>query len=128
MAVISKADYLVLSTFLGDQSRKLIDAAAIARSGLVHVVLLQDVDQEVDLLFDYFSHSESSRGTRDAFPGRARGAVTALNNHVINRSGFTLNTWLPDTDVFPPAIKVTQDFADLSGAVGFTISAGNIAP
>jgi hypothetical protein len=127
MAVISKADYLVLSGILGEEYRQFIDAATLANSGLTYVVLLQDVEQEVDLLGDYYPHSLTVNGIRDGFPGQSRGIVTALQNHVINRSGLSINAWLPNTTVYPPAIQVSQDFADLSGSVGFTIDSGNIA-
>jgi len=127
MAVISKADYLQLSSILGEEYRQFIDAATLAESGLTFVVRFDETDPTVDLIPDVFPHSLTVAGIRDGFPGNSRSYVTALQNHVINRSGLSVNAWLSNTTAFPPAIKVSQDFATLSGAVGFPIDAGNIA-
>ena len=120
MAVISGDDYYSLSSNLGNAYATQTSAIGYVDSGLREVVLLDDEDQEYDLLYDFYNAREQVTGTLSS-PVNYTSSVRALNNHVINRSGMDLNVWLSTNGV-----KVTQDYATLSGLVGFTIDPGNI--
>jgi len=120
MAVISGDDYYSLSSLLGDAYSTQTTAIGYVDSGLREVVLLDDEDQEYDLLYDFYNLRDQITAVLSS-PANYASAVRALNNHVINRSGMDLNVWLSTNGV-----KVTQEYATLSGLIGFTIDPGNI--
>jgi hypothetical protein len=120
MSVINKVQYETLSTNLGDQYAKFEEIGTLANDALIYVVQLNEVDPEIDMLFDFYPHSLKFGTSRI---NEFRQVVTSLQSHVINRSGLSLNDYLTAN-----AIMVTQDFADLSSGLGFPIDPSHITP
>jgi hypothetical protein len=120
MSVLTKVQYEVLSTNLGDQYAKFGEIAQLATDALIYVVQLNEVDPEIDLLFDFYPHSLKWGNSRI---NEFRQVVTSLQSHVINRSGKSLNDYLSFN-----GIMVTQDFANLSSGLGFPIDPSRITP
>ena len=118
MSVLTKAQYQVISTNLGSQWAKFKEIGELANDALVYVVQLNEVDPEIDMLFDFYPHSLKWGLSRI---NEWRSVVTSLQSHVINRSGLSLNDYLTAN-----GIKVTEDFAELSSGLGFPINPSHI--
>jgi hypothetical protein len=89
------------------------------QSGLELAADSGDVDVELALLEKFNSNLEKVAPLRTA--NLLREATIALERHVADRSGQTFNDYL-----YTHGLKVGQDFADLSSALGSPINLQNI--
>lgn len=118
--VLSKTQYEYLAESLASQYVVFQSAATEASASLDYVVLLDELFPTMDLINPFYTHYLSMQNSRI---GDFRTAVSALQNHVITRSGTDLNTYLGNN-----AILVSQDFANLSSGLGYPIDPSHIIP
>jgi hypothetical protein len=119
MGLISDQDFLLQQAFLGSGFAGLVQAHSVLESGLALVVSSTDIDVEVAMLDPYVRNVASMNP--DATAGQLRVATEALERHVTNQTGQTLNDYL-----FTHGLKVSRDFASLSEALGAPINEVNI--
>jgi hypothetical protein len=121
MAVVTKATYESLSDKIGNAYAAQRGAIPYISSGLTEVVELDDADQEFDLLFSFYTLDANADNVYDN-TANLIGVTSALQNHILLRSGKTLDDYLTDE-----GILVSSDFASVSKDAGFDID-GFIAP
>ena len=121
MAVISAAQYIALSDYLASAKSTLLSAKEDAYSAVYEIALYDDIPSSIDLLSPFFSSYESVTSSTQ-YTTSLNAAVSALNNHVIRRTNNSLDNFLDGA-----SMQVDQVFADMSQALGFTISPANIA-
>lgn len=118
--LITNPQFLEQQLLLGEAYADLIDVEAKVYSGLHLIVLFTDADVEVALLQPYASTLDKVNPNKTA--NLLRQALEALENHITNTTGQTFNDYL-----FTNGLKVSQDFAALSGVLGHTINPLNVA-
>lgn len=118
--ILSDAELLQHQALLGSGYAYLVGVETVLASGLHLIVLSTDPDVEVALLQPYAQNLDAADPNKTA--ALLRQATEALENHITDRSGQTFNDYL-----FTHSLKVSQDFAALSAALGHTISPLNIA-
>lgn len=118
--ILSDAELLQHTAYLGSGYADLVQVSNLVQSGLHLVVLSTDVQVELDLLTPYVQNLAKVNPLQTA--NLLRQATEALERHITDRSGQTFNDYL-----FTHGIKVSQDFANLSGALGAAIDQSNIA-
>lgn len=119
MGILSDAEFLQHQQFLGDAFADVRAARDLVQSGLALVVASTDIQVEIDLLEPYRINLDSMED--DASSQLLGLAARALNAHIVEVSGQTLNDYL-----FTNGLKVTQEYADLSGLLGAPIDPTNI--
>ena len=120
MAILSEAEFLHHQALLGSGYMHLVEVETLLESGFRLIVVSSDSEVELALLNPYARNLDKVSPTRTA--NLLREAATALERHVTDSSGQTLNDYL-----YTNGIKVGQDYADLSAALGRTINPLNIA-
>lgn len=118
--ILSDAEFLQQQALLGSGYAHLVQVETLVFSGLHLVVLSTDPEVEVALLGPYVSNLDTVDHLKTA--SLLRQATEALERHITDRSGQTFNDYL-----YTHGIKVSQDFASLSAALGHAISPLNIA-
>jgi hypothetical protein len=121
MAVISGSDYRAIALEYADAFGKQQAMKQDFFDAVYIIVLLNTIVPEVDLLQRFYGNylvNTDQIKSKEMFLS----AVRVLQNHVIQRSGQTT----VDAYLEAEGITVPQNWADLSAAVGFTISASNI--
>lgn len=136
---VTPTQFDALQNNITNQRAQFLEASDLAESGLTLVAQLDEVAPSVDLVSSFAAHFTNL----EQFDSTANfvSAVQALNNHLINRgttqqagdnANTRLNRWLAggqrvnEVDLTP--VQVTQTYADLSAAAGFTIDPSNILP
>jgi hypothetical protein len=136
---VTPTQFDALQNNITNQRAQFLEASDLAESGLTLVAQLDEVAPSVDLVASFAAHFTNL----EQFDSTANfvTACQALNNHLINRgttqqagdnANTRLNRWLAggervnEVDLTP--VQVTQTYADLSAAAGFTIEASNILP
>ena len=116
--VINGADYLVLANSYSDVLDAVMDEKDRMFDAVYHVVLLQSLYPEVDILSPSWEAYQVNAST-SAIPNGILTAVRAIEQHVITRGGYaTVDAYLA-----AEAITVPASWATLSSAAGFPISA-----
>jgi len=119
MAILTDSEFLQHQAFLGSGFASLRTVQSVVESGLALVVSSMDVLVELDMLDAYVVNAASVE--TDVTAALLREATLALETHITERSGQTFNDYL-----FTNGLKVNQDFADLSNALGAPIAPENI--
>ena len=125
--VLTAEEFTYLQQNITDQVATVAESTTLALSGLHYVVLLQVDAPEVDLIQPFYDQV----GRMDGLQGNSNwvSTVAALNLHAVTRgtsdNGTTLSTRL-NLYLSDNSILVSQTYATLSAAAGFTIDAGNI--
>lgn len=119
MAILSDEEFIQHQALLGSGFSSLRTVQSVVESGLALVVASTDVLVELDMLAEYAFNA--TRVEADVTASLLRQATVALETHITERSGQTFNDFL-----FTNGLKVNQDFADLSNAVGVPIVPENI--
>jgi len=119
--VISATEYRNISLDYSAAYDRLLAPTDFLYDAVYRVALLQVVIPEVDLINPFYDAYNINFTTQD-IPASWINAVTAINDHVIQRGGYD------DVDAFldDKGITVPQNWATLSSVAGFTISSGNI--
>lgn len=117
MALISFADYRILSDNLAAARESTLSVNAYCFDAVYTVVLLQDVQQEVDMLEDFWNTYLLNADTFET-PSTLLGAVRSMDSHVLKRSTYTTI----DAYLIANGGTVSQTFADLSSAAGYPIT------
>jgi hypothetical protein len=117
--MLSTTDFLTQQSTLGEAYAGLVQVQDQMESALTELALVTDVEATIDLTTPYSQNLDAVQVSSQV--GRLQTATLALIGHVQNRSGQSINDWL-----FTNNLKVTQNFADLCGALGTTINALNI--
>ena len=121
MAVISAAQYIALSDYLAATKTTLLSAKTDAYTAVYEIALFDDITSSIDLLSPFFASYESVTSSTQ-YTTSLNAAVSALNNHILRRTRSSLDAFLE-----AGAVQVDPVFADMSAALGFSISSGNIA-
>lgn len=119
--VIGGADYVSIATSYANARTAVLSSVSYLFEAVYTIVQLDVVEPEVDLLTEFFN---SYQINADLFrsPVSFLSAVRRLNNHVLNRGGFTtVSAYLTSEGVTVP-----QAWADLSSAAGYDLS-GNVS-
>lgn len=119
MSLMPDSEFLAHQAFLGYGYAGLVQVQENIQSGLNLVVDSTDVDVARDAL-TFYSRNLTNVNVA-ATVSLMRLATEALQRHVTSRTGQTFNDYL-----FFRGLKVTRDFADLSGLLGVPISPINI--
>lgn len=117
MALISYANFRALSDDLAAARDSTLLVAAECFDAVYKVVLLQDIQQEVDMLDDFWETYLLNADTFET-PSTLLGAVRSMDQHVLKRSDFTTI----DQYLINKGGTVSQTFADLSSAAGYPIT------
>tara|TARA_Y100000310_G_C20653508_1_gene800741 strand:+ start:1293 stop:1664 length:372 start_codon:yes stop_codon:yes gene_type:complete len=120
-SVISGTDYRAIAVEYSDAFTKQTAMKQDFFDAVYIIVQLNVIIPEVDLLQrfwgNYLVNTDSAKSKENFLS-----PVRVLQNHVIQRGGFaTIDDYLVSE-----GITVPKNWADLSDAVGFTISAANI--
>ena len=118
--VISDADFLQQQALLGSGFAHLVRVESSVYSGLHLIVLMTDPTVEAGLLQPYANNLNTVSTTRTAY--LLREATTALEDYIQSTCQQTFNDYL-----LTHGLKVSQDFATLSGKLGRPIDPGNVA-
>lgn len=118
--ILTHAEFLQQQALLGSGYAHLVQVETLIFTGLHLIVLSTDPEVEVALLQPYVSNLDTVDHLKTA--NLLRQATEALERHITDRSGQTFNDYL-----YTHGIKVSQDFASLSGVLGHAISPLNIA-
>lgn len=87
---------------------------------VIHIARMNNVEAKLDLMRSF--RSCCNEFEQNKFIPNLYSAASAINNHVINRAGFSdINDWLSSNN-----IKVIQEWASLCSKIGFTIESSNI--
>jgi len=116
--VISGTDYLVLANEYASVRDAIVDQKDSMFDAVYYVVFLQSLYPEVDLLSPTWEAYQINASS-SAIPQGILTAVRAIQQHVLNRGGYTT----VDAYLAAEAITVPSGWAILSEAAGFTISA-----
>lgn len=119
MGLISNQNFLRHQAFLGSGYAALVECESLLLSGIELIVSETDVDVEVDMLQGYSINYQIV--DPNATSSLLRQATNALQDHIQNRSGQEFNDYL-----FLRGLKVSRDFADLSGNLGTPVQEQNI--
>lgn len=112
-------EFLVHQGLLGSGYAYLVGLEAIVQSGFDLIIASTDTEVEVALLNPYQRTLLNVAPEKTA--GLLRNAVVALEAHIVNRSGQSMNDYLSLR-----GLKVTPEFASLSSIVGSAIDSGNV--
>lgn len=117
MALIAFTDFRSISDDLAAARESTLLIAEECFNAVYRVVLLQDINQEVDMLNDFW---ETYLLNSDTFeiPSTLLGAVRSMDQHVLKRSTYTTI----DAYLLANVGTVSQTFADLSNAAGYPIT------
>lgn len=118
--IISDADFLEQQLLLGSGYAHLVQVEVLVQSGLHLIVLQTDPEVEVALLSPYVANLNTVQHLKTA--NLLRQATEALERHVTDRSGQTFDDYL-----FTHGLKVSEDFAALSAALGHVVNPLNVA-
>ena len=117
MALIAYSDFRALSDDLAAARDSTLLVAVECFEAVYKVVLLQDIQQEVDMLNDFWETYLLNADTFET-PSTLLGAVRSMDQHVLRRSSYTtIDQYL----VFNVGF-VSQTFADLSSSAGYPIT------
>lgn len=119
MPLMPDSEFLAHQAFLGYGYAGLVRVQESIQSGLNLVVDSTDIDVELDML-TFYSRNLANVNVA-ATVSLLRLATETLQRHVTSRTGQTFNDYL-----FYRGLKVSQEFADLSGLLGTSISPGNV--
>ena len=117
MALIAYADYRALSDDLAAARDSQLLVATETFEAVYKVVMFQDINQEVDMLNDFWDTYLVNSETFET-PATLLGAVRSMNQHVLKRSAYTTI----DAYLVANAGCVTSTFSDLSSAAGYPIT------
>jgi len=121
MAVIPGSDYRSVAVEYSDAVTKQDAMKQDFFDAVYIIVQLNTIVPEVDLLNrfwgNYLVNTDQIKSRENLLS-----AVRVLQNHVVNRSGFTTI----DAYLESEGVTVPKNWADLSARVGFTISSSNI--
>jgi hypothetical protein len=120
LGILSDEEYLQHTALLGSGYAALVQVRRLVESGRNLVVASRDVQVEIDMLDAYGITLSTVDESSTAF--LLVTANTALNRHITDVSGQSLNDWL-----LINGLKVGQDYADLSTTLGVPIDPRNIA-
>lgn len=118
--LITDAEFLQEQALLGSGYAAFVNVEAYVQSGLHIIVLSTDPAVEVALLDPFVQNLNTVAHLKTAT--LLRQATDALERHITDTTGQTFNDYL-----FTHGLKVSQDFAALSAALGQSISPLNIA-
>jgi len=138
MAAIKVLNYQNIEGYISTAQIFVSAAADYWYDAALEIVLLDEFDPEIDLLIPFYNAYLAAVGTYASAPASGVTAVGKLQAHVLNRARtnagarFTaIDTWYAGTggreDDVDTAITVSQFFADVSLASGYSVAAGNIA-
>ena len=117
MAVITGTDYSAIAHDYGDIISQLSGVGTYLYDAVYQIVLMNTYEPTLDLL-DPFNNVYTANVSAYSSYVPFVPAVKAINNHVINRGGYSsINAFLTATGVTVP-----QAWVDLCAAAGFTIS------
>ena len=119
MGILSDEELLLHQSFLGSGYAALVNVRRLVESGLSLVVASTDVQVEIDLLQAYRVNLENTEESATA--NLLATATRSLTEHIETVSGQSINDYL-----LLNGLKVSQDYADLSGDLGVTIDPVNI--
>lgn len=119
MGLISNQNFLKHQGYLGSGYAAFVQANSLLLSGIELIVSETDVDVETEMLDGYTLNYQNTDPA--ATSSLLRLATQALQEHVQNRSGQEFNDYL-----FLRNLKVSRDFADLSGHLGVPVQEENI--
>jgi len=117
MALIAYADYRAISDDLAAARDSQLLVAVEAFEAVYKIVLLQDIQQEVDMLNDFWDTYLLNSDTVET-PASLLNAVRSMNQHVLKRSAYTTI----DAYLLANAGCVTTTFASISSAAGYPIT------
>ena len=117
--MLSPSDLISQQALLGSGYAFLVRVEEQVESGFRLVVASTDTEAELALLNPYATNMDTVDPQRTA--GLLRQATMALETHITDRSGQTFNDYL-----FTRGLKVTRDFATLSGILGTPIDPENV--
>lgn len=118
--IISDVELDQQQALLGSGYAHLVQVESLVYSGLHLIVLSTDPEVEIALLSPYVRTLDTVDHLKTS--NLLRQATEALERHITDRSGQTFNDYL-----FTHGLKVGQNFAALSAALGHIISPINIA-
>lgn len=146
MGAIKVDNYGTISNLYGSASSQLTGIADYYFQAATEVLLLDEFDPELDLLEPFYNAWQAALSVYAFTTPSALNAVTALQDHIIDKARTTasgrftsVDNWLDaagtngvGTNVgrsgdLNDSIQVTADFANISALAGHTISSGNIA-
>src|SRR4051812_7940651 len=111
MGILSDSELLQHQALLGSGYAYLVQVDLLVESGFRLVVASSDVEVELNMLAPYARNMD--RVVPDRTSNLLREATEALEQHITDRSGQTFNDYL-----YTHGLKVSQNFADLSAALG----------
>ena len=117
--IITNDEFLRIQGYLGSGYQNLVLCQVWTQSGLNVVVASRSIDVEVDMLQPFAGNVQTLEPSFTAT--MLRSSTIALEDHIQRKSGQTFNDWLKTN-----GLKVTQEFADLSGYLGTSIDPANI--
>lgn len=121
--VISGADYLAIAQYYATARSRMVDTVQYFWNAVYRVVLLDDIQPSIDLLGEYYASYLLNEGKMLQTSG-FDAAVRAMQQHVArSHASGTVDGYL----AAEVPSGVPQEWADLSAAAGFSISADNIA-
>lgn len=118
--LITDAEFLQEQALLGSGYSYLVGVESVVQSGLHIIVLSTDPEVEVALLSPFVENLDTVNHLKTAT--LLRQATEALERHITDRTGQTFDDYL-----YTHGLKVSQDFASLSAALGHVISPLNVA-
>jgi hypothetical protein len=120
MAVIGGSDYRSLTLEYAAARDSHLSMKQDFFDAVYLVVRLNVLDPEIDMLNLLFGNYQVNTGVVNS-QEMFLSAVRTIQNHIVRRSGLTIDGYLESEGVTVP-----QTWADMSARVGFTISASNI--
>ncbi len=146
MGAIKVASYQTVQSLYANASTQLTGIADYYFLAATEILLLDEFDPELDLLEPFYNAWQAALNTYAFTTPSALNAVTALQDHVIDKARdndstrfTTIDNWIDAAgtnavgtnvgrlDDVDTSFQVDAEFADLSNLSGHTISAGNIA-
>jgi hypothetical protein len=118
--VITLSEYLTLSDLYGDAYALAAGTSENFYAAAYDVVLYQKLYPELDLLNPLWDAYQINI-SQSTVPLGIMGAVQSINQHVLKRSGQTLNQFIPDT-------SISLEWYNLCILAGFTVDAAKIKP
>jgi len=121
MAFITGSEYITIANKISDARDALLGTVDDIFDTVYEIVQFGSRDKELDVLAPFFNVYQIASGNYKSTT-TLNAAIRAINNHVLRRSSYD------DMDDFlsSEGVQITQTYADMSNALGYSISAANI--
>ena len=116
--LIAAADYKILADYYSAARDRVLLVNGDLFDAVYHIVLMNELQPEVDLLNTYWASYLLSANTFET-PNSLLGAVRALNGHVVVRGSYDdINEYFAAN----PGLEVDETWQSLSSDAGYDIS------